>query len=251
MQILALGAPILAVLALAAPPPAHAETVRPFDEGSRDKSFVAFRKSVLTALKRRNYRALGRAAAADIFLGFGGKNGRAQFLRYLAGDKSMHGKLAPKLAADYRGHLEWVLRNGGGFTKDRRGFIAPYQNAYESRVPKCESKPRPKSRAKSRVCAIDPYSRAYIIGRDIPIYAAQSNHSKIVARLTYRLVELDKHVIKRLPDGRRVRQWSRVKLEDGRTGWIRPIQYYAATGYRLRAAKIRGRWQITHFLAGD
>jgi hypothetical protein len=227
--------------------PVRAETVRPFDEGPQDTSFVAFRKSVLAALKRRNYRVLGRAAAADIFLGFGGRNGRAQFLRYLAGDKKMHGKLAAKLAADYRGHLEWVLRNGGGFTKDRRGFIAPYPNAYESRVPKCETKPRPKS----RVCAIDPYSRAYIIGRDIPIYAAQSSQSKIVAKLTYRLVELDKHVIKRLPDGRRVRQWSRVKLADGRSGWIRPIQYYAATGYRLRAAKRRGRWQITHFLAGD
>ena len=58
-------------------------------------------------------------------------------------------------------------------------------------------------------------------------------------------------MIKRLPDGRRVRQWSRVKLQDGRSGWIRPIQYYAATGYRLRATKRRGRWQITHFLAGD
>lgn len=238
---------LFVMLAVIAAIPARAETVRPFDEGPQDKSFLAFRTSVLTALKARNYRGLGRAAASDIFLGFGGHNGRAQFLRYLAGDKKMHGKLAPKLAADYRGHLEWVLRNGGGFTKNRRRFIAPYQNAYESRVPKCETKPRPRT----RVCALDPHARGYIIGRDIPIYAAQSNHSKIVARLTYRLVELDKHVIKRLPDGRRVRQWSRVKLEDGRTGWIRPIQYYAATGYRLRAAKRRGRWQITHFLAGD
>ncbi|MEJ2119283.1 MAG: hypothetical protein P8Z76_01000 [Alphaproteobacteria bacterium] len=238
---------LFVMLAVIAAMPARAETVRPFDEGPQDKSFVAFRTSVLTALKARNYRALGRAAASDIFLGFGGHNGRAQFLRYLAGDKTMHGKLAPKLAADYRGHLEWVLRNGGGFTKNRRHFIAPYQNAYESRVPKCETKPRPKT----RVCALDPHARGYIIGRDIPIYAAQSSRSKIVARLTYRLVELDKHVIKRLPDGRRVRQWSRVKLADGRRGWVRPIQYYAATGYRLRAAKRRGRWQITHFLAGD
>jgi len=238
---------VIAAVTLLAAGAAQAETVTPFDEAAQDQTFVAFRKSVLGALKRRNYRALGRAAAPDIVLGFGGRNGRAQFLRYLAGDKTMHGAHAPKLAADYRGHLEWVLRNGGGFTRDRKGFIAPYQNAFEHRVPKCEAKPRPRS----RVCAIDPYARAYIIGRDIPIFAAQSNQSAIVARLTYRLVELDKHVIKRLPDGRRVRVWSRVKLEDGRSGWIRPIQYYAATGYRLRAAKVRSRWQITHFLAGD
>jgi len=227
--------------------PARAETVRPFDEARQDPSFLKFRAGLLSALKRRDYRALGRAAAANIRLGFGGNNGRAQFRRFLAGDRKMHGKLAARLAADYRGHLEWVLRNGGGFNKDRRSFIAPYPNAYEWRMPNCETKPRPTS----RVCALDPHARAYVIGEGIPIFASQSSQSKVVTHLSNRLVELDKHVIRRLEDGRRVRTWSRVKLEDGRHGWIRPIQYYAATGYRLRAVKQRGRWRIAYFLAGD
>ncbi|HUT51579.1 MAG TPA: hypothetical protein VM325_19795 [Alphaproteobacteria bacterium] len=237
---------VLAALVLAAPP-AAAETVRPFDEARQDPSFLKFRTALLAALKRGDTAAVARAAAPNVKLGFGGNDGRAQFRRYLAGDRKMHGKQAARLAADYRGWLRWVLLHGGGFSKDRRSFVAPYPNAYEWRMPNCETKPRPAS----RVCALDPHARAYVIGRDIPIYAGQSSQSSVVARLSYRLVELDKHVIRRMKDGRRVRLWSRVKLEDGRRGWIRPIQYYAATGHRLRAVKQGGRWRIAYFLAGD
>jgi hypothetical protein len=245
------SAAVLAALVLATPmlvvSPAAAESVRPFDEARQDPSFLKFRKALLAALKRGDYAAVARAAAPNIRLGFGGNNGRAQFRRFLAGDRKVHGKQAARLAAEYRGWLKWVLLNGGGFSKDRRSFIAPYQNAYEWRVPDCTKKPRPRS----RVCAIDPFARAYVIGRGVAIYARPSAKSKVVARLSYRLIELDKHVTRKLKDGREVRRWSRVKLEDGRRGWIRPIQYYSAVGYRLRAAKAGGRWRIAFFLAGD
>ena len=56
---------LFVMLAVIAAMPARAETVRPFDEGPQDKSFLAFRTSVLTALKARNYRALGRAASVE------------------------------------------------------------------------------------------------------------------------------------------------------------------------------------------
>jgi len=236
----------LAAVMLAAPT-SMAETVRPFDEARKDPSFLAFRKALLSALKRGDYAAVARAAAPNIRLGFGGNNGRAQFRRLLAGDRKMHGKQAAKLAAEYRGWLKWVLLNGGGLSKNRRNFIAPYQNAYEWRTPSCSRKPRPRS----RVCAIDPFARAYVIGRGIPIYARPTAQSKVVMRLSHRLIELDRHVTRKLKDGREVRRWSRVKLADGQRGWIRPIQYYSAVGYRLRAVKLGGRWRIASFLAGD
>lgn len=238
-----LGALALAFIAL----PASAEQVRPFDEGPRDPSFVSFRTKLLAAIKRRDVKYVVARAVPGIRLGFGGTNGRAWFRKHLVGTRSLYGKRIKAGRNEYWSSLRWVLLHGGGFADQGKTFDAPYPNAYESRVPYCTNKPTPKT----RVCHIDPFARAYVLGRGVALHERPSAKSKIVARLSHAIIELGKHVTRRTKDGRTVRLWSEVKLEDGRRAYIRPVQYYSAVGYRARFAKHAGRWRIEIFLAGD
>jgi len=227
--------------------PATAEQVQRFDEGPRDPSFATFRNKLIAAIKRRDIKYVVSQAAPKIRLGFGGNNGRKWFRKYLVGSREIYGRHAKAAASEFRGRLRWVLMNGGGFVDGRKNFVAPYQNAYEVRAPDCTKRPEPKT----RVCKIDPHSRAYVLGRGVNIYARPSSQSKVVTKLSYTIIELGKHIRRKTKDGRRVRVWSEVKLEDGRRGYIRPIQYYSAVGYRARFTKHKGRWRIAYFLAGD
>ncbi|MHA1538159.1 MAG: hypothetical protein ACTSUD_11440, partial [Alphaproteobacteria bacterium] len=166
------GAGALALVILAQP--VLAEQVRPFDEGAGDRSFASFRKKLIAALERRDMKFVVARAAPGIRLGFGGQDGRKWFRRYLVGSRALYGKRIKAGAAEYRGWLRWVLMNGGGFAGPGKSFYAPYQNAYEVRVPDCRKKPVPKT----RVCQLDPFSRAYILGRGISLYARPSAQSK-------------------------------------------------------------------------
>lgn len=241
--ILGAGAVSLALLAS----PVMAEQLRPFDEGKRDPSFATFRAKLIAAIKRRDLNYVVAQAAPGIRLGFGGTNGRAWFRKHLVGTRALYCNRVKAAASEYRGWLRWVLMNGGGFIDGGKGFVAPYQNAYEARARDCAKSPA----RKTLVCRIDDFTRAYVLGRGVPLYARPSAKSKIVTRLSYTIIELGKHVEHQTKAGRTVRVWSEVKLEDGQRAYIRPIQYYSALGYRVRFAKHAGRWRIEYFLAGD
>lgn len=44
---------------------------------------------------------------------------------------------------------------------------------------------------------------------------------------------------------------TKVKLADGREGWIADDELYEPVGYRMVVEKLRGKWMITAFVAGD
>ncbi len=45
--------------------------------------------------------------------------------------------------------------------------------------------------------------------------------------------------------------WTGVRLPDGNTGWMSDDDLYEPIGYRMVIEKLRGRWMITAFVAGD
>lgn len=46
-------------------------------------------------------------------------------------------------------------------------------------------------------------------------------------------------------------QWARLKLLDGRSGWVATDRLVSPVGYRLVTERRNGRWLITAFVAGD
>ncbi len=45
--------------------------------------------------------------------------------------------------------------------------------------------------------------------------------------------------------------WTGVRLPDGSTGWMSDDDLYEPVGYRMVIEKLRGKWLITAFVAGD
>lgn len=45
--------------------------------------------------------------------------------------------------------------------------------------------------------------------------------------------------------------WTGVRLPNGATGWISDDDLYEPVGYRMVIEKLRGKWMITAFVAGD
>ncbi len=45
--------------------------------------------------------------------------------------------------------------------------------------------------------------------------------------------------------------WTGVRLPNGVTGWISDDDLYEPAGYRMVIEKLRGKWMITAFVAGD
>ena len=231
--------------------PAGAQKLRPFDLAAKDPSFLKYRTALIAALRRGDIDAVVAAAAPGIVLDYGGGKGRAQFRKNLVGDKATYGAGFKAHAKEYRRDLWRMLRLGGGFLRDKQGryFAAPYTEAWSHAMAQAKRQGR---KVKDPIAGWDAYEIAFIVGAKVPVREYPNRYSKVIARLTYNIVQLGKPAIRRkLPNNRSRHLWQSVKLGKGRLGWIRPATYYQSVGYRAEFRKIGGRWQMVRFIAGD
>ena len=220
--IIAIG---LATAAGFAATPALGDAVKipPVDEAAQDPEFLALRDQLLTAVRRRDVEAVVAIASEDIKLSFGGDYGRERFRQQLIADDNGEG-------GSYWTELEWALKLGGVFNRDHGGehgrqFCTPYVSC--SGPHQCVN--------------CDPFETLVAVSEQAPVYDTADSDAAILTHLAYDVVTLVDYGSPR----------QRIRLEDGRIGYVAFPDFRSPIGYRAYFEKREGRWQMRIFIAGD
>jgi hypothetical protein len=223
---------LLCVLAIAlviaaglAATPALSQIVKilPVDEAAQEPKFLEFRDNLLSAVRRRDIDAVVAVAAEDIKLSFGGGYGRDQFRQNLVADDNGEG-------GSYWEELEWALKLGGVFNGDPGGdhgrqFCTPYVSCTGPH--QCSD--------------CDPFETLVAVSDRAPVYATADSDAAILTHLSYDVVTLVDYGSPR----------RRIRLADGRTGYVAFPDFRSPIGFRAHFEKREGRWQMRIFIAGD
>lgn len=205
----------------AAPPPPPAPRYAPRDACAAQPAWPAFHKALVAAIRARDADALAALAAPDIALDYGGGSGTAELKRRLADPQR---GLWAELAA--------ILPLGCAI----EGGLAAMPWVFWNVPPD-----------------IDSYSAMLVLGDDTPLLeksdgkTARPEEAAPVAGgpVGWALVAIDPMDF----DARA--KTTRVRLEDGRKGWIETARLRSLLDYRLIAESKDGQWRLTAFIAGD
>lgn len=198
--------------------------VKPVDEGPKNASFQAFRTQFIAALKRRDARYIYGVVDRDIKLGFGGEDGIANFKK--------NWKLE-SAKSEFWAEMLKVVSNGGTFDKSNsNSFMAPY---LFTTFPE----------------DIDAFEYQAIFGFNVNLRSRPDINSPVVAQLSYNVVKADyqNSVMKKGTDGQY--EWLKIETLGGKRGWVKPEFVRSSIDYRAGFEKIKGKWTLTFFLAGD
>jgi hypothetical protein len=182
------------------------------DEAPRRPDFVAFRRTLMSAVKRRDVDAVVAIAAPDICLSFGGSVGQDELRRLLA-ESPEHWEI-----------LHTLLSLGGGW-EGPDSFTAPYVSA---------SWPQEH----------DSFEERAIVGSRVRVRAEPRLDAAVLVLLTECIVQVVQTAESR--EG-----WVPIGLGSKRIGYVSdrhirsPIDYRAGFEFKER------RWRMTSFLAGD
>lgn len=202
----------LALLAaLALPALAEARTLPPRDECAADPDFARFRAELLDIVARHDATRLLAVVADDIRFTFGGGEGRASF--------AAQWSLADPDASGLWVELAKALASG--CARDGETMSAPY---IFRRFPD----------------ALDAFS-AGVAGPAARLYQARSNEGDSVLIPWEILDEVEWNA----------GTWARVRLSDGRAGFVETEHLLSPIGYRAIFERRDGRWRMTMFIAGD
>lgn len=187
----------------------------PVDEAARDSEFFAFRAQLQAAVARHDAEAVLAAVDPHIRNTFGDDNGIEAFRRIW------------KLPAGERlwDELGTVLAFGGGF-QGGGSFSAPYVFA---RWPE----------------TFDSFGHVAVLGRGVRVRAEPNLTSRVLTALSFDIVPLAP------PYAGEDAEWTRIKLRDGRIGYIASRYVRLPVDYRALFNKVDGRWRMTAFIAGD
>lgn len=183
------------------------------DHGAEDPSFAAFRAQLLRAAHRRDVEALLALSRPDIFLGFGGDAGRADFRRMLGDTPELWGALI------------YALENGTWRTDD--GYTAPYWFSMPFDG------------------GGDPYTTAFVPARDVVVRARPSREAQAIAAVSYGFVSVREPFS---PTG----DYLPIRTASGVDGFLHVEFARSLIGYRAGFSKNdAGAWEMRFFLAGD
>lgn len=184
----------------------------PVDQCVSDRSFVEFRKALVAAIQRRDSDALLSVVAEDIHASLGGHVGKKDFIELWGLSKPRSSRVWKELG-DALG-LGCTMRDGIATAPSMEDQIGD-RDAFETRIalPGAVLRARP------------------------------SETSRAVARLSWHVLTL-----RGTWDGG---PWVRVKLDDGRSGYVRNVLARSPIDYRAWFHKRAGSWVMAGFLAGD
>jgi hypothetical protein len=197
--------------------------LRPSDEGQQDPSFHAFRQRLLEAISRKDAKYLLSIVDPNIQITFGGDEG-IQAFRELWRPEDVNSEIWNTLAQ--------LLRLGGTFGESKDEFWAPY---VFSRFP-------------------DDYGGfdfSAIIAKDVRVRSEPNEKAPMITSLFYDIVlnlsSGDPPELKNKADS----VWVRIRLPDGREGFVSAQFIRSPTDYRAGFKKTGGKWLLTHLVAGD
>lgn len=205
---------VLTIASVQAAPPT---VLLPVDKAAQQADFLKFRTQLKGIIAKKDVKALLAIVNKNIHISFGEDNGIEAF------KKTWH-LSNPKTSALWK-ELSTVLNLGGNFT-DKKTFVAPY---VFSEWPE----------------ALDAFEYIAIIGKDVRIRAAPNLTSAVLAKVSYALLP---QIINNNPPPK---GWERVKLADGKMGYVTAQYARSSVDYRAFFEKLNGQWQMTAFIAGD
>jgi hypothetical protein len=196
--------------------------VRPVDEGTKDKSFSAFRAKLIEAVKKRDKKYLLGVLDPNIKASFGGDDGIEDFKKMWKIDSSKS-KLWDELRV--------VLSNGGAFY-DKKTFAAPYS-------------------FKSFPDDLDAFEHQVIFGNNVNLRAKPNSSAKLISQLSYNIVKVDYE--NSVSDGKSELTYSWLKVETlgGKKGFVSAEHIRSPIDYRAIFVKEKGKWKMSTFVAGD
>jgi hypothetical protein len=192
----------------------------PVDEAAKEPTFFTFRARLMLAVQKRDATYLLSILSPKIQNNFGGDGGIAEF-------KAQWKPERPQ--SEVWIELAKVLSLGGAFDKDGV-FEAPYISA---KWPEDQ----------------DGFERGAIIGENVNVRAAPLVTSSVMRMLSFDIVVVPDWQTNQARGEKR--NWIKVKLADGQSGYIAEEFIRSPIDYRAGFAKENGRWVMTFFLAGD
>jgi hypothetical protein len=197
--------------ALALPAIVEARTLPPRDECAADPGFARFRAGLLDIVARHDATRLLAIVADDIRFSFGGGEGRANF--------TAEWSLADPDTSGLWVELAKALASG--CARDGETMSAPY---IFRRFPD----------------ELDAFSSG-VAGPAARLYRTASNEDES-SLIPWEILE---EATAGIPG------WFRVRLSDGRTGYVEAENVLSPIDYRVIFERRDGQWRMTTFVAGD
>lgn len=203
----------------------------PVDEASKDASFKRFRDRLMVALKKHDRKFLLSIVHPNILNSFGGSRGIKEFV-------SMWKLNSPD--SKVWTELLTVLSLGGSFDREngQKTFYAPYISS------------RWDSLANKLPRDADAFTHSAIIAARVPVYSKPDVASPAVTFLSYDVVEVD-HERRIWKGDSEELLWARIKTLKGQEGYVQGDKIRDAADYRASFKKVRGKWLMYIFVAGD
>lgn len=193
---------------------------RPFplvDEANKDKSFVAFRETLIAALQKGNTAWVDARIDPKIRYTFGDNDSKsAMFEQWRSQPDGIKGF--------YQELLETV-KLGGKY--EGKSFWAPYVYACWPET-------------------VDAFEHGAIVGDKVPVYDGTVGERRMVGTLSWEIVKL-LPVETPVPENK---GWQHIEYH-GRPAWVQATKTRSSVGYRACFTKVNGSWMLTAFIAGD
>jgi hypothetical protein len=201
----------------------RAHRLRPIDEGQQDPGFRTFRQKLLEAISRKDAKFLLSIVDPNIQISFGGDEGIHAF-RELWKPEDVNSEIWNTLAQ--------LLRLGGTFGESKSEFWAPY---VFSRFPN----------------NYDGFDISVIIAKDVRVRSEPNDKAPMITSLSYDIVLNLSGGDSPEPKNKADLAWVRIRLPDGREGFVNAQFIRSPTDYRAGFKKTGGKWLLTHLVAGD
>lgn len=192
----------------------------PVDEAAKEPTFFTFRARLIQAVQRRDATHLLSILSPKIENTFDGKSG-------LSGFKEIWKPERPQ--SEVWNELARILSLGGAFDKEGV-FTAPYITA---KWPEDQ----------------DGFELGAIIGENVRVRAAPVITSSVMRMLSFDIVSVPDWQTNQARGEKR--NWIKVKLSDGQTGYIAEEFIRSPIDYRVGFGKEDGRWVMIFLIAGD
>ena len=186
--------------------------IPPIDQCKRISGLVQVRARLANAIRREDHKALLAMLAPDVLINFGGDTGPAKFAEQWGLDGG---------PSELWAHLRPLPRMGCARSGD--AFVIPSLPVQWDDME-------------------DPYDRFVAVGPKAELRQGPEYDSPVIATLAWDLVSAIDHSSD---------VQTKVRLADGRTGWMSDTDLYSPLGYRLVVEKRGAKWLITALVAGD
>ena len=186
----------------------------PVDEASRRPDFFSFRAGLQRAIAEHDSAALLAIVHPDIKNSFGGNDGIDEFRRMWKIDAPDSGIWAA---------LGTVLGLGGSFS-DANTFVAPY---VFSRWPD----------------RFESFEHVAVIGSDVRVRSKPGVDAPVVSTVSFAILPLAR--------GADTDDWTPVRLDGARTGYVASAYVRSPVDYRAIFRRENRAWRLVTFVAGD